>query len=80
LLHDDHKDIFWFLFLLLLFWKEAGYAFVENKLRTTKNQHKESRPEQAGIFVFKTSPTPPKGGAIESEKWSTNNRENEGNR
>jgi hypothetical protein len=58
LLHDDNKDIFRFLFLLLLFWKEAGNAFVEIKVRTTKNQHKESRPEQAGIFVFGLTPNP----------------------
>jgi hypothetical protein len=62
LLHDDDEGIFWFLFLLLLFCKEAGNAFVENKVRTTKNQHKESRPEQAGIFVFRHLPQPPSEG------------------
>jgi len=62
LLHDDHKGIFWFLFLLLLFWKEAGNAFVENKLGTTKNQHKESRPELAGILVLRPRQTPSKEG------------------
>jgi hypothetical protein len=29
LFHDNYKNILWLLFLLLLFWKEAGYAFVE---------------------------------------------------
>jgi len=44
LLHVNDESIFWFLFLLLLFWKEAGNAFVENKIEQLKNQHKESRP------------------------------------
>jgi hypothetical protein len=64
LLHDSRKGIFWLLFLLLLFYKEAGYAFVENKLRTTKNQHKEN-PGQFGRD-FCLPPTPK--GALESER------------
>jgi hypothetical protein len=36
LLHVNDESIFWFLFLLLLFWKEAGYAFVENKIEQLK--------------------------------------------
>ena len=61
LLYDDRNGIFWLLFLLFLFWKEAGYAFVDKQI-TTKNQHKESRPGWPG-FLF--TPTPK--GALESE-------------
>lgn len=51
MLHVSDESIFWILFLLLLFYKEAGYAFVENKLKTTKNQHK-SPGQKAGIFFM----------------------------
>ena len=32
LFHDIDKSILELLFLLFLFWKEAGNAFVENKV------------------------------------------------
>lgn len=35
--HDINKALFRFLFLLLLFCKEAGIAFVENKIELTDN-------------------------------------------
>jgi hypothetical protein len=48
----DDKSIFRILFLLLLFWKEAGHAFVENKISEQLNQHKNPGQDRPGFFSF----------------------------
>ena len=49
--HEQRESILWLLFLLLLFWKEAGYAFVDSEIRTTKNQHKSPGQHRPGFFL-----------------------------
>jgi len=51
--NESNKVIFWFLFYILLLSKEAGNAFVETKLRTTKNQHKKVPVTTDRDFCFK---------------------------
>jgi hypothetical protein len=51
LFYDNDKGIFRFLFLLLLFWKEAGNTFVENQLRINKINIKNPG-QTAGILVI----------------------------
>jgi len=54
----DNKNVFRFLFLLLLFYKEAGNAFVENKLEL-KTTTIESPGQKPGLLFL---PPSPKGG------------------
>lgn len=52
LFYDRNAILFWFLFLLLLFWKEAGIAFVENKLKQLRNINIKNPGQTAGILRY----------------------------
>ena len=52
MLHDRIKSIFRFLFLLLLFYKEAGNAFVENTLSEQLKINIKNPGQQRPGFLF----------------------------